>query len=116
MNQRPHFTPALRAGDYIFVSGQMPFDAKGNIVEGGIEAQTQQCLDNIEAALAGENVTLEELVKVMVWLTDVDDFAAFNASYAERFPGQAPARATVCSALMVPGAKIEIEAVAYKPV
>lgn len=113
---KPHFTPAKRAGDLVFVSGQLPFDESGKIVDGGIEAQTRRCLQQVEQALADVGVGLDELVKVMVWLTATEDFPAFNVTYAQYFPESPPARATVCSALMVPGARIEIEAVAYCPI
>jgi 2-iminobutanoate/2-iminopropanoate deaminase len=99
----------------LFVSGQLPFTAQRTLVEGGIREQTRQCLQNVAAILATEGATLGHVVRVMVWLTDTADFAAFNATYAEYFPGVPPARATVCSALMVPGARIEIEATAYLP-
>jgi 2-iminobutanoate/2-iminopropanoate deaminase len=111
----PHFSPAKRAGDFIFFSGQLPFTSPGKIVEGEIEAQTAQCLLNIEQALTNAGAQLVDVVKNMVWLTNTEDFARFNKAYAEYFPESPPARATVCSALMVPGALIEIESVAYKP-
>jgi 2-iminobutanoate/2-iminopropanoate deaminase len=111
----PHFTPAKRAGDFIFVSGQLPFSAPG-VVEGEtVAAQLRQCMHNIEVALATQGATLGDVVKNMVWLTRIEDFPEFNDSYREFFPNDPPARATVCSALMVPGALIEIEATAYKP-
>lgn len=109
----PHFSNTSRAGNLVFVSGQLPFSAPGVIVEGNIEDQVSQCLTNIEAALLSEGLTLQHIVKTMVWLTSPDDFPAFNRIYAEFFPGNPPARATVCSALMVPGALVEIEAFAY---
>lgn len=112
---KPHFSPVRRAGDLLFVSGQLPFSSGRELVAGGIREQTGQCLANIAAILASEGATLEHVVKVMVWLTNIADFAAFNAAYAEHFPGLPPARATVCSALMVPGALIEIEATAFLP-
>jgi len=114
-NIKPHFTPAFRAGDFIFVSGQLPFDAQMKVVEGGIEVQTRVVIRNIEQALAAVGSDLAHVVKTMVWLTDPQDFPLFNASYAEFFQQAPPARATVGSALMVPGARIEIEAVAYHP-
>ncbi len=110
---KPHFTLAKRAGDFVFVSGQMPFDANGAIVGNDIASQVDQCIDNIEAALQTVNCELKDVVKTMVWLTETTDFPAFNAAYAARFPEAPPARATVCSALMVPGALVEIEAIAY---
>lgn len=111
----PHFSAARRAGDFIFVSGQLPFDAGGRIVDGDIIAQTRQCLRNLESILAAEGAGLRDVVKVMVWLTSPLDFLAFNRCYAEFFPETPPTRATVCSALMVAGARIEIEATAYQP-
>ena len=112
---KPHFSPAKRAGDYIFVSGQLPFDAEMNIVDGGIEEQTRVCIEHISRALEGVGSSLERVVKNMVWLTDPVDFPAFNRTYAEYFPDEPPARATVGTTLMVPGALIEIEAIAYHP-
>ena len=111
----PHFTPARRAGDYIFVSGQLPFVAPGEIIEGDIVVHLQQVMANLSEALEGVGASLSDVVKNMIWLVNTEDFPAFNKAYADYFPGQPPARATVCSALMVPGALIEIEAVAYKP-
>lgn len=112
---KPHFRPAVRAGDFIFVSGQMPFDDNFNVVGNEIVAQTKQCLKNVASALALEGANLGHVVKVMVWLTDTEDFPAFNETYATAFPDAPPARATVCSALMVPGARVEIEATAFYP-
>ena len=110
---KPHFSAAKRAGNLVYISGQMPFGADGKIVNGGIAAQVDQCIENIAAALAGEGLALGHVVKTMVWLTATEDFAGFNEAYAAHFPDAPPARATVCSALMVPGARVEIEAVAY---
>ena len=112
-NVKPHFSLIKRAGDFVFVSGQMPFDASGAIVGTDIAAQVDQCLDNINAALQTVGCEFRHVVKTMVWLTKTEDFPAFNAAYAARFPEAPPARATVCSALMVPGALVEIEAIAY---
>lgn len=107
------FSKAYRAGDFIYVSGQVAFDENGNLVEGGIEAQTRQVMRNLEAVLGEAGCGLEDVVKTTVWLDDVRDFGHFNATYAEFFPGDAPARSTVRADLMI-DAKIEIEAVAYK--
>lgn len=105
---------AYRAGDFIFVSGQVAFGPDGKVVPGGIEAETRQTLDNIGASLAEAGAKLSDLVKVTVWLADLDDFPAFNATYATYFPASPPARSTVQAGLMV-GARVEIEAVAYVP-
>ena len=112
---QPHFTPARRAGDFIFVSGQLPFDENMTIVAVDIEVQTRQVIRNIERALASVDCDLSHVVKTMVWLTDPEDFPRFNSTYAGMFQQDPPARATVGTTLMVTGAKIEIEAIAYDP-
>ena len=112
---KPHFTPAKRAGDFIFVSGQLPFTPEGRILGADIAAQTSLCITHIKQALEGVGADLSHVVKVMVWLTDPADFALFNQTYAEFFPTSPPARATVASGLMVSGAHIEMEAIAYQP-
>lgn len=106
---------AIRAGDFIMMSGQLAFGPDGRIVDGGIEAQTRQCLESIKALLAPVGAGLENVVRVAVWLTDPADFGAFNRVYAEFFPDVPPARSTVCSALMLPDAKVEIEATVFHP-
>jgi reactive intermediate/imine deaminase len=108
------FSPAVRAGDFVFVSGQVGFDADACIVPGGIEAETRQALKNIADILTRAGCTLKDVVKCTVWLDDARDFSAFNKVYAEHFPGMKPARSTVESRLVI-DAKIEIEAVAYRP-
>ncbi|MEQ8230111.1 MAG: RidA family protein, partial [Gammaproteobacteria bacterium] len=79
----------------------------------GIEAQTRHCLRNVAAILADAGVTVAQVVKATAWLTDVVDFAAYNRIYAETFGDAPPARSTVVSGLALPGAKVEIEVVAY---
>lgn len=113
--KKPHFTPALRAGDFIFVSGQMAFDSDMRIVPGGIADQTTVVIAHIARALADVGADIDDVVKTTVWLTNPDDFAIFNETYARHFINGPPARATVGSVLMVPGALVEIEATAYKP-
>jgi len=108
------FSPAVRAGDFVFVSGQVAFDAEKKLVPGGIEAQTRQTLKNIADILASAGCALSDVVKCTVWLDDARDFPAFNKVYSEHFPGVKPARSTVECRLMI-DAKIEIEAIAYKP-
>ena len=105
---------AIIAGDYIFVSGEVAFDDTGEIVKGGIEAETRQVLDSISNTLKNANSSLEEIVKTTVWLKNVIDFNQFNKIYAEYFPGKKPTRSTVRADLMV-DAKIEIEVIAYSP-
>ena len=106
------FSQAVRAGDFLFLSGQLGLDA-GKLVEGGIEAQTAQTLRNIEAVLAQSGASMAQVIKMTVWLTDAADFAAFNGVYRQHFPERPPVRSTVISGLALPGAKVEIEALAY---
>ncbi|HEY4084174.1 MAG TPA: RidA family protein [Burkholderiaceae bacterium] len=108
------FSPAVRAGDFVFVSGQVPANAQGEIVRGGIEAQTRQVFANLRSVLALAGCTLDDVCKATVWLHDARDFGSFNRVYLEEFSGNKPARSTVESRLMV-DAKVEIDVVAYKP-
>ncbi|TPW30276.1 RidA family protein [Pararhizobium mangrovi] len=107
-------SPAVRAGDFVYISGQTPAGPDGTIVVGGITEQTTQVMANVEAALKLAGCTLADIVKTTVWLEDARDFAAFNKVYGSCFPSDPPARTTVESRLMV-DIKIEVEAVAYKP-
>jgi 2-iminobutanoate/2-iminopropanoate deaminase len=107
-------SPAVRAGDFVYISGQVPTDANGSVVAGGIEAQTKQVMENVKAALALADCTLADVVKTMVILEDARDFGAFNKVYATYFPENPPARTTVEARLMI-DIKIEVEAIAYKP-
>ena len=108
-------SPAVRAGDFVYVSGQVPVGSDGMVVQGGIAEQTEQVLQNIKAALALAGCTMDDVVKTMVWLEDARDFGTFNTVYARHFPKDPPARSTVESRLMI-DIKIEVEAVAYRPV
>jgi 2-iminobutanoate/2-iminopropanoate deaminase len=108
------YSPAVRAGDFVYVSGQVPADADGVIVHGGIELQTGVALDNLRKALALAGCTLDDVVKCTVFLTDARDFAGFNKVYAKEFASPPPARSTVVTSLVI-DAKIEIEAIAWRP-
>ena len=105
---------ATRAGDFVFVSGQVARDDSGAIVAGGIEEHTRQAMKNVAHALALAGCTLDDVAKVTVWLQDARDFGDFNRVYAEFFPGPRPARSTIQASNMV-GTRIEIEAVAFNP-
>lgn len=107
-------SPAVRAGDFVFVSGQVPVGSDGIVVKGGIAEQTEQVLVNIRAALELAGCTMDDVVKTTVWLEDARDFGTFNAVYARHFPQNPPARTTVESRLMI-DIKIEVEALAYRP-
>ncbi|WP_198174255.1 RidA family protein [Mesorhizobium xinjiangense] len=121
MMQKKHFgtsqvplSPAVRAGDFVFVSGQVPVGADGKIVEGDVGAQTKQVLENISSVLAIADCSLSDVVKTTVWLKHAEEFAGFNAAYAPYFPKEPPARSTAESRLMI-DILVEIEAIAYKP-
>ncbi|MCA0869295.1 RidA family protein [Seohaeicola saemankumensis] len=112
---RVPLVPATCVGDLIFCSGALGVDADFKLVEGGVGAQTRQAMANLQAVLAQAGATLADVAKTTVWLTDLANFAEFNAAYAEAFGDAFPARSTVTSALAIPGALVEIEAVAAIP-
>lgn len=114
---RGPYSPAVRAGGYIYVSGQVPVDpATNQAVTGDVKAETRQVLSNIQRILEGCGASMADIVKCGVFLTDVKDFAAMNEVYAEVFGASKPARTTVAvAALPLPGAHVEIDAVAYRP-
>ena len=107
-------SPAVRAGDFVYVSGQVPVNAAGEVVAGGIETQTRQVMENLKAALALAGATFDDVCKCTCWLADARDFGAFNRIYMSYFPNGRPARSTTEARLMV-DAKVEIDAVAYRP-
>lgn len=108
------FAKAVRAGDFVFVSGQVPAN-NGEIITGGIVEQTEQVMHNINEALALADCTLDDVVKVNIWLDDPRDFTSFNGVFEKYFKAAPPARSTVQSSLMV-DARIEMDVTAYKPV
>lgn len=107
------FAKAVRAGDFIYVSGQVPAKG-GEIIPGGIVGQTEQVMKNITEVLEIAGCGLKHVVKVNVWLEDPRDFTSFNGVFAKYFGDHPPARSTVQSALMV-DAKVEIDVIAYNP-
>ena len=110
------YTPAIRAGQLLFVSGQIPLDPRtGQIVDGDISAQADQALRNVSALLKAAGVGFEHVVRTTVFLTDMDDFAAMNAVYARYVVDPAPARATVQVARLPRDVRIEIDAIAVIP-
>ena len=90
----------VRAGDFVFISGQVPV-LDGSIVTGGFAAETRAVLDNVKATLKLVGSEMSDVVKTTVWLRDRDDFPDFNAAYAEYFPSNPPARSTAESRLMI---------------
>ena len=103
---------AVRAGDFVFLSGQLGLDEHGKLAA-GIEAQTEHCLRAIRNLLATADLDLSHVCKATVWLTEVANFAAFNRIYGAAFSTAPPVRSTVVSGLVLPGALVEIEVVAY---
>ena len=108
------FSKAVRAGDFVFLSGVLAMDAQARIVEGDVQAQTKLILERIAATLAECGASTSHVVKATVWLADLADFAAFNAEYAKHFAGALPARSCV-QAVLYQGAKVEIEVQAFAP-
>jgi 2-iminobutanoate/2-iminopropanoate deaminase len=108
------YSPSVRAGDLVVVSGQTG-SRDGALVAGGLEAQCRQVFANLRAVLEGEGAALANVVKTTVFLTDMADFAAMNAIYADEFGEVRPARSTVAVAALPAGACVEIEAWAYLP-
>lgn len=107
------YSQAIRAGGFVFVSGQIPLDPEtGRVVEGGIAAQAERVLDSLRAILDASGSGLHRVVKTTVFLADLGHFAEVNEVYARFFPHAPPARATVQVAALPRGVGIEIEAVA----
>jgi 2-iminobutanoate/2-iminopropanoate deaminase len=109
------YSHAVAAGDIVYLSGQTPLDPKtGKLVAGDVGAQTAQCFENLANVLAAAGLTLDDVVKVNVFLTDIGDFAAMNAVYATKFAAPYPARSTVGVAALPLGARVEIEMIARR--
>jgi 2-iminobutanoate/2-iminopropanoate deaminase len=107
------YSQAVRAGDFLFLSGQIALDPQtSELVPGGIEAETRCVLDNLSAVLEAGGATRADVVKITVYLADMQDFAAFNGVYLSYFPEQPPARATVAVAGLPRGVRVEIDAIA----
>jgi len=107
------YSPAVRAGGLVFVSGQGPIvPATGEVLRGSIEEQTELVLGNIRTILAAAGVAMEAVVKTTVYLADIQDFAAMNRVYATFFPTNPPARTTIQAANLPLGIGVEIEAIA----
>ena len=106
------YSQAVRAGDLVFCSGQIPLDPDTmELVEGGIEAQTQQVFANLKAVAAAAGTSLDRAVKLTIFVTDLGDFATVNEIMAQNFSEPYPARATIEVSALPKGAIVEIEAV-----
>jgi 2-iminobutanoate/2-iminopropanoate deaminase len=110
------YSQAIASGDLLFCSGQIAIDpSTGQMVQGGIEVETERVLENLKAVLAAAGATLADVVKTTVYLADFSEFQAMNAVYVRAFSQDPPARATVGVSALPRGAKIELEAIARLP-
>lgn len=109
------YSQAVKAGGFIFVSGQIPIDRSGNVVKDDIREQTKIVIENIIAILEKAGATIDNIVKTTVYLKDISDFGEFNEVYSSYFQRNPPARATVEVSQLPRGVEIEIEAVAIQP-
>jgi len=105
---------AVRAGDFVFITGQVPMRDGRPMTDGSIEDQTRACLDSLREILDEAGCELGDVVKSMVWLKRREDFAGFNAVYSEYFPSEPPTRSAILSEFLV-DILVEIECVAYRP-
>ncbi|WP_371374960.1 RidA family protein [Sporomusa aerivorans] len=109
------YSHAVQAGEVIYLSGQTPISSEtGKLAAGDIAAQTEQCFKNLFNVLVSSGLTPDDVVKVNVFLTDMNDFAAMNEVYSRRFTAPYPARTTIGVASLPLGARIEIEMIARK--
>jgi 2-iminobutanoate/2-iminopropanoate deaminase len=109
------YSHAIEAGELVYLSGQTPLDPNtGKLVEGDVAAQAAQCFQNLFGVLAAAGLTSEEVVKVNVYLANMEDFAAMNTVYAGQFNPPYPARTTIGVASLPLGARVEIELIARK--
>ncbi len=108
------YSQAVGFQSLVFTSGQIPLRPDGTLVEGDVEAQTRQVLENLAAVLEAAGSSLAQVLKCTVFLKDLSDFQAMNAIYAESFPSEPPARSTVQVAKLPLDVRVEIEAVALR--
>ena len=110
------YSPAVRAGDWLVLAGQVGIDpATGRLVDGGVAAQTRQALANVAAVLGDCGASVGDVAKTTVFLVDMGDFPVMNEVYADAFAGYRPARSTIAVAALPLGAVVEIEVWAYLP-
>jgi len=109
------YSQGIVSGDLVFCSGQLGLDpATGDLVEGGLEAQTERALRNLASVLDAAGASMGDVVKTTIFLADIGDFAAVNAVYARHMPDPAPARSTFAVGALPKGGRIEIEAIARR--
>jgi 2-iminobutanoate/2-iminopropanoate deaminase len=109
------YSPAVRAGDWIVLAGQVGLDPATGKLADGLEGEVRQVMANIAAVLGDCGAALTDVAKATVFLTDMADFPALNEAYAAAFAGHRPARTTIGVAALPLGAKVEIEVLAYQP-
>jgi 2-iminobutanoate/2-iminopropanoate deaminase len=109
------YSHAVRVGDLLFCSGQIPLTKEGKLVEGGISEQTRQVLENVKAILQDQSLAFDNVIKATVFMTDLGEFAEMNKIYGEYFESNFPARSTVQVAALPRGARVEIEIIACYP-
>ena len=105
---------AIRAGDFVYLSGQVPLKGDGSVESGSIEEQTRVVMENIKALLGEAGCEMSDVIKATAWLSDRADFAGFNRVYGEYFPEAPPIRSAVESRLMI-DIRVEVEVTAYRP-
>ncbi len=109
----PVFSPAVRVGDLIFLSGQIgTVGGELRVIEGGVAAETRQTFENIKAVLDAAGATMDDLVKCTVFLADIADYQEMNEAYVTFFPGDPPARSAMAGSGLALGARVEIECIA----
>lgn len=106
------YSQAVKVGPLLFCSGQLPLDASGNKVQGGMTKETEQVLENLKVVLEAAGARLDQVVKTTVFMTDLADFKFMNQAYERYFPETPPARSTVQVVKLPKDAKVEIEAIA----
>jgi len=106
------YAQAVKVGDMIYTSGQIPMTPEGELIEGDIKVQTRQIFENLQAVLEEAGSSLSKIVKTTIYLTDMDDFLAVNTVYGEYFSGSYPARSTVAVKTLPKNVDIEIDVVA----
>lgn len=106
---------AIRAGDFVYLTGQIPMRDGAPMTDGSVEDQTRAVLDDITATLELAGCTRDDVIKSMVWLRDRNDFPGFNLIYGEYFPVEPPTRSAVISNLLV-DVRVEVEVIAYHPI
>lgn len=108
------YSPAIRYENLLFASGQIGLDPQtGKLVQGGVEAEARQALENLKTLITSGGSTLDKVLKTTLFLTNIADFAAVNKIYAEFFTSEPPARSTIQASALPGGALVEVEAIAF---